>query len=214
MHSRCSLCRLRLVGHRSPPKSRANNRRVETVRSTAPAPDSQGYRTPSGARRARPRDEFFKSLGTFGSESSAGTRRRSRPVAASNCPRTCGLPRDSHRSREGFERTSRPSSPHSCAPPVDIVSWVPPKMLVARCAGEVLDLDQLFPPMDMLTRVRPSTASGPSRHNLPIDGLESNDVTLLHGELLFRGEFPAALTFINGTALGGPVHVLSGSLGV
>ena len=43
--------------------------------------------------------------------------------------------------------------------------------------------------------------SGPSRHNLPIDGLESNDVTLLHGELLFRGEFPAALTFINGTAL-------------
>ena len=44
-------------------------------------------------------------------------------------------------------------------------------------------------------------ASGPSRYNLPIDGLESNDVTLLHGELLFRGEFPAALTFINGTAL-------------
>ena len=44
--------------------------------------------------------------------------------------------------------------------------------------------------------------SGPSRHNLWIDGLESNDVILLHGELLFRGEFPAALTFINGTALG------------
>ena len=43
--------------------------------------------------------------------------------------------------------------------------------------------------------------SGPSRHNLWIDGLESNDVILLHGELLFRGEFPAALTFINGTAL-------------
>ena len=47
-----------------------------------------------------------------------------------------------------------------------------------------------------------AAASGPSRHNIPIDGLESNDVTLLHGELLFRGEFPAALTFINGTALG------------
>ena len=46
------------------------------------------------------------------------------------------------------------------------------------------------------------TASGPSRHNIPIGGLESNDVILLHGELLFRGEFPAALTFINGTALG------------
>ena len=44
-------------------------------------------------------------------------------------------------------------------------------------------------------------ASGPSRHNLWIDGLESNDVILLHGELLFRGEFPAALTVINGTAL-------------